>query len=67
MKFLASTIERLEKMRPVVLAELHPNLRDLVEQVLSETGGLFTPYCGYRDEKGQASWTLLAEVRAIAR
>ncbi len=53
MKYLGSTIERLDRLRPAVLAELHPQLRDLVEAVLDELDGRFAPYCGFRDEKGQ--------------
>jgi hypothetical protein len=53
MKHLGSTIIDLDKRRPVVLAELHPELRVLVERVLSELGNRFTPYCGFRDEAAQ--------------
>jgi hypothetical protein len=52
-KFLERTLARLDLRRPVVLAELHPELRRRVLLLLDHLGGRFTPYCGYRDEAAQ--------------
>lgn len=53
MKLRAHTIAMLERRRPKVLAELHPELREKVERLLTDLGGIVTPWEGYRDQSGQ--------------
>lgn len=54
MKHLASTIARLDRRRPAILAELHRELRQRVVLLLADLRGRFTPYCGFRDAPEQA-------------
>lgn len=51
---LKATLERLDRKRPVILAELHPHLRAMMLPLLADLGGRFTPYCGYRGPSEQA-------------
>lgn len=53
MRHRARTILRLERLRPVVLAELHPELLARVVPLLEELGGRFTPYTGFRGKEEQ--------------
>jgi hypothetical protein len=48
MEFKASTIVRLARRRPEVLAELHHELLVRVLPLLSALGGRLNPYCGFR-------------------
>jgi hypothetical protein len=50
----AITLHDLDKRRPLVLAELHPELRAKVDAIVVDLGGRLTPYCGYRDAAAQA-------------
>jgi hypothetical protein len=47
------TLLRLDKKRPVVLAQLHPELRRRVERVLDMTGHRLAPWEGYRGREDQ--------------
>jgi hypothetical protein len=47
------TLRRLDRLRPRVLAELHPMLRERVVALLVATGGRVTPWEGYRNKEKQ--------------
>lgn len=47
------TIAGLDAKRARIMGELHPKLRTLVDAMLVELSGRFTPICGYRDEAAQ--------------
>lgn len=53
MEMMGKTILRLDRKRPEVLAELHPDLLPRVLAILRLSGGKLTPWCGYRSEKEQ--------------
>lgn len=53
LKLLASTVATIERRRPRVLDELHPELRGKIEKLLVDLGGIVTPWEGYRDQHGQ--------------
>jgi len=44
----------LDRRRPQVLAELHPDLRAKVAAIVDELGGRLAPYCGFRGPEDQA-------------
>ena len=53
---MGRTVLDLDRRRPIVLAELHPKLRDAVEHILDSMSCRLAPYCGYRgaDEQRDA-------------
>lgn len=54
MKNLHVTLADLDRRRPRVLGEIHPQLRLLVVPMLEQLGDRFAPYCGFRDSGDQA-------------
>lgn len=46
-------LDDLDRRYDQVLAELHPELRVCVLELLDRMGGRVTPYCGFRDEQAQ--------------